>query len=192
MRPLDDALRLGADALHGNMRQLIPLAQQPPPCILGDGEIQHRREPHAAQHAQRVLFEALLGFTYAADTARAQIPFTAERVNQNAIQAAADRVNGEVPPPQVFFNIAYKKDMLRAAVIGIPAFRPVRRHLKAVSVLQYRHRSVSKACRHTACEETHYFFRQGRSRHIHIMHRPAHQLITDTAADEIRFMSVIQ
>ncbi|MNC28518.1 hypothetical protein D3C75_767250 [compost metagenome] len=44
MRPLDDALRLTTDALHGNMRQLVPLAQQPPPGILGDGKVQYRRE----------------------------------------------------------------------------------------------------------------------------------------------------
>nr|WP_256701149.1 hypothetical protein [Paenibacillus sp. P46E] len=41
MRAEDDAFKLRANALHGNVRQLVTLAQETPPSILGDPEIKH-------------------------------------------------------------------------------------------------------------------------------------------------------
>lgn len=91
------------------MRQLVTLAQQPPPRILSDGKVQHRREPHAAQHAQRVLVKAFLRRAHTADQAMLQVSSSAKRIDQLPIQAAADGIDRKIAPPQVLLHIAYKK-----------------------------------------------------------------------------------
>lgn len=109
MRALYDALDLRAHPLHSNMRQLIPLAHQAAPRILGDGEIQHGGEAHTAQHPQRILAEAFLRLAHTADTAELKIPLTAKGINQRTIKPGAHGVDREIAAAEVLLHIAHKK-----------------------------------------------------------------------------------
>ncbi|MNO40504.1 hypothetical protein D3C76_306530 [compost metagenome] len=108
MRAEDDAFKLRANTFHGNMRQLVTLAQQSAPSIFGDGKIKHRSEAHTSQHAQRILLEAFLRITHTADQPALRILLSAIRINQNAIQAAAHRIDREITAAEILLHITYK------------------------------------------------------------------------------------
>ncbi|MNI25203.1 hypothetical protein D3C73_788440 [compost metagenome] len=82
--------------------------------------------------------------------------------------------------------------MLRTAVVSITALRPVRRHFKAPAILKNSDGAMRKSGGNTARKNTHDLFRPRRSRQVHIMHRPAKQLIADAASNKISLMSLLQ
>ncbi|MNI25202.1 hypothetical protein D3C73_788430 [compost metagenome] len=108
MRTENDAFKLRANAFYGNMRQLVPLAQQSPPSILGDAEIENRRKAHTAQHAQRILLETGLGIAHTADQPALGILLSAIGINDNPIQPAAHRIDREITAAEIVLNITYK------------------------------------------------------------------------------------
>ncbi|WYT59446.1 hypothetical protein MHH28_10570 [Paenibacillus sp. FSL K6-1217] len=174
------------------MRQLVTLAQQAAPGILRNREIQHGGKTYAAQHPQRILFEALLRVANTADHAELKIPLPAEGVNPRAVKAAADGIDRKVTAAEILPHIPDEDDMLRAPVIGIAALRPVGRHFQAVALLQHRDRTMRQPGRDTARKQGHDLLRQRGGSDVDIMHRTAQQLIAQAAADEISLMAACQ
>ena len=99
-----------------------------------------RGEPRRAQHAQRVLLEALARVADRTDHARLDVGLAAEQVD-DLLALHGDGVDGEVAPREVGREIVEEDDLGLAGVVGVD-LRAKRRDLDEAPVGLEPHRPV--------------------------------------------------
>lgn len=154
-------------------------------------EMERTGKADRAQDAQSILLQALCGTSDTADDAVSQILFSVKRVDDAEVRMHRHRVDGEIAAAEILQKIGGEADSVGTAVIVIAGFDAVGGHFDRLIVHDQRQRAMLDPGRDDPAspgEQCDHLFRPGICGDIVIMHRKVEQSVTDTSADEERFM----
>ena len=149
-------------------------------------EMERTGKADRAQDAQSILLQALCGTSYTADDAVSR-----RRGSEVRMHRHRHRVDGEIAAAEILQKIGGEADSVGAAVIVIAGFDAVGGHFDRLIVHDQRQRAMLDPGRDDPAspgEQRDHLFRPGICGDIVIMHRKVEQSVTDTSADEERFM----
>ena len=137
MRRQENSHQFFADALGADLVDRRRLRHDRVPRRRLDLELEHRREPHRAQHPQTIFGKALRRIANRADNSLLQIRSTANEIDDLILFGIEEHpVDGEVPPRRVFLGCR-EMHFDRTPPIEISAIRAKGRDLELESVLEH-------------------------------------------------------
>ncbi len=156
-----------------------------------DREVERRREPDGADHAQRVLVEALGGIADRPQRPGGEIDLAAVRVDETrrlaGLGAPGHRVDREVAPGKVQLDRIAELDPMRPAEVGVVVVGPKGRDRDVIELRTRAHGDGTELVLvERAWEQLERPFRQRRGREVPIEGGPTQQRVAHRSTHHVR------